>query len=270
MKVKAGNTISRLMLILIFFTNISFAQTDQKFLTDFLQGDQLEANNSLSQYNDYDFKELWTKSENQLIYGIIGAEHQRIKIKLISIKKSPSNPNEYFVYGKSSVKQTICDFKGTIQLKEIRKVKDLHFGVDNQYADKGIKAQGILVASYKFKENIEQNHSGIFEGQLYSKWYLDSKSMIHYDDIQLMSDGYMNNAFIGVWKSYKTGKEKICNWGDYRVPKANQDFDIGVGEFTVSEKYWDKGWFDIALENQVPNEAVTRKKASAKSKEWWE
>ena len=65
-------------------------------------------------------------------------------------------------------------------------------------------------------------------------------------------------------------KKKICNWADYRVPNSNQDFDIGAGEFSVSEKYWDKGWLDIALKNQVPNHAIKKNKVKGKTKEWWE
>ena len=43
--------------------------------------------------------------------------------------------------------------------------KELRFGVDDEYADKGIKSQGVLIADYEFKENKEQNHIGIFKGK---------------------------------------------------------------------------------------------------------
>jgi len=261
---------NKLFLILFFLTNISFAQSNDQFLSDFLLEDELESSNSIDQFKEFDFSKVWMQTDNDLIYGIIGEEHQRIRIKLISIEKNPQNPSEYLVYGKSMVKENICDFKGIIKIKEIREIRNLHFGVDSSYKNKGIKSQGILIADYEFKENKEQEHSGIFIGQLYTKWYLDKNKKIRYDDIQSISDSYSNNAFIGVWINYKTRKEKICNWADYRVPKANQDFDIGAGEFSVAEKYLDKGWFDIALKNQVPNGAIKRNKESTKSKEWWQ
>ena len=261
---------NRLIFILLFLSNISFAQTNEKFLTDFLLGDELETINVIDHFKQFDFSKLWTKTENHFIYGIIGTEHQRIRIKLTSVLKNSANQNEYFISGKSYVKGTICDFNGTINLIEIKKVKELHFGIDNNYENKGIKSQGILIANYSFNENKEQKHSGIFKGQLYSKWFMDSKNVIKYDDIQFGSDGYTNNAFIGIWESFNTGKEKNCNWADYRVPNANQDFDIGAGEFSVSEKYWNKGWFDVALKNKIPNNAIKRDKKSTKTKEWWE
>ena len=234
----------KLFWTLLIITNISFAQSNEKFLMDFLLEDKLKSENALSNYNQFDFDRLWTQTKNYNVLGIIGTDHQRIRIKMTSVKKDSNNSNNYIVLGKSLVKGTICDFEGIITLREIKEVEKLHFGVDNQYQNKGIKSQGILIADYEFKENKDQKHSGLFKGKLYSKWYLNSDDQIKYDNIQSVADGYSNNAFIGVWKSYKTGKEKICNWADFRVPNANQDFDIGAGEFSPREKYYDKGWGD--------------------------
>lgn len=255
----------RLLYILIFLANISLAQTNEKFLNDFLLEDELNNENLINNYNRFDYSILWTQTENYKIFGIIGEDQQRIKIKLISIVKNSTNPNEYFVLGKSNVKGVICDFNGTIILKEIKESKNFHFGVDDEYKGKGIKSQGILIAVYDFKESPNQEHSGIFKGQLYFKWYVNSDNQIKYDDIQSFADGYMNNAFIGIWKEYLTEKEKICNWADYRVPIANKDFDVGAGEFSPSEKYYDKGW-------AIYQKAWLYGDKSAQSeehKEWW-
>ena len=233
---------NRLFVILLLIANISYSQSNNDFLMNFLSEDELEPGNLLDEFNQFDFSKLWTNTKNHLIFGIIGEDHQRIKVKLISVNKNPDNPNEYLVFGKSWVKENICDFNGIITLTEIKKLRILHFGVDDEYANKKIKSQGILMADYIFKENESQKHSGFFKGKLYSKWYLTSDNRLKYDDIQSNSDGYSNNAFIGIWKSNLTGKEKICNWGDFRVPNANQDFDIGAGEFSPSEKYYTKGW----------------------------
>ena len=119
-----------LIWILLLFTNITIAQSNEKFLTDFMFENELKSENVLSNYNNFDFSEIWTQTENYNVLGIIGLEHQRIKIKLISIKKDKTNPNEYFVFGKSCVKGTICDFNGKITLTEIKEVKELHYGVD--------------------------------------------------------------------------------------------------------------------------------------------
>ena len=233
---------NRTIIILLLLSQISFAQKVDRIERNFPRSEELKAQNLVTEYNQFDFSNIWTETKNNRVLGIIGEDHQRLKIKLSSVKKDSNNPNKYYVFGKSCVKGTICDFSGTIMLTEIKEVKELHFGVDDEYADDGIKSQGILVADYEFKENSEQKHSGIFKGKLYSKWYLNSENKIEYDKIEFISDGYLNNGFVGIWKSYSTGKEKICNWADYRIPITNRDFDIGAGEFSPSEKYYDKGW----------------------------
>lgn len=233
-------------------------------------GGELKTKNELIKYREFDFSNIWMKTENLDIYGILGDEHQRIRVKILSVKKNPENLIEYLVVGKSMVNDTISDFQGTIYLTEFFEVNEIHFGVDDEYAEKGIKSQGVLIAEYEFKERNDRNRGGVFKGKLYTKWYLNSKNQIEYDNIEFISDGYMNNAFVGNWKSKKSEKEMICNWADYRVPNANADFDIGVAEFNVSEKYWNKGWLDIILKNQMPNNAIKRNEAKGKSKEWWE
>nr|WP_294779190.1 hypothetical protein [uncultured Flavobacterium sp.] len=101
----------------------------------------------------------------------------------------------------------------------------------------------MLTAVYEFIEDDKQKGSGKFSGKLQSLWYLDKNDLMQYNDIEIHSDKYFNNAFTGIWKSNNSGKEKICNWGDYRVPNVNCDFDIGVGELSVSEKYQKNGWW---------------------------
>lgn len=266
MYMKTKILISFFIVGFLFHTNVSIAQTNEKFMADFLLGDELNPENVIANYVHFNFSDLWIHTANHLIVGIIGADYQRIKIKLTSVKKSSSAyPNVYIVSGKSMVNGIITDFHGSIKLAKIKKIKKLHFGVDDEYRDKGIKTEGILIAEYEFKENKNQIHSGLFKGQLYSKWYLNSNNQIKYDDIQSFADGYINNAFIGIWKEYSTNKEKICNWGDYRVPKINQDFDIGAGEFSPSEKYYDKGWgnYQKAWLNG------DKKAKKEEYKEWW-
>lgn len=148
---------------------------------------------------------------------------------------------------------------------EIKTVKKHHLGVDNVYADSSILSQGILFANYKFEESKKQVENGAFEGRLYTKWYLDSDNRIHYDIIQSMADGYMNNAFIGSWTSYKTNHALPCNWGDFRVPLANQDFDVGAGEFSPSNKYINKGW-EIYQKAWLHGDREAQKKELS---EWW-
>ncbi len=251
-------------MVLITYVSLT-AQTQEDFLKGFVRG-ELNTTNYLNDFNVYDFSDIWTQTKETLIFGIIGKNHQRIRMKFLSVKKNPKNINEYFVYGKSKVKNNILEFKGTITLKKVLKLNRLSYGVDEIYKGK-VKYQGVLIGDYFLKENSSKKGSGIFKGTVYSKWCIFNKSenQISYDTINNYSDSFENNSFIGTWKSFKKEKEKLCNWGDYRVPMANDDFDWGTGDFSPSDKYLKYGW--EGYRNAKHN---TNKKAiEIEYKKWW-
>ena len=232
----------RTLIIVFLIAHSLVGQPNDDFHQKIVAADKYQDSNSINKYNAFDFSKIWTKTKEASVYGIIGKDHTRIRIKILSAGRDSFDLNKYIITGKSNVYGNVCDFTGTINIDTIKEVKTFHYGVDSLYADKGISAQGILIASYDFRENQEQVHSGLFQGILYSKWHLDSKNQIQYDDIESVADGYMNNAFVGTWKNYSNGNVKLCNWADFRVPNPNPDFDVGVGDFSPSKKYYDKGW----------------------------
>ena len=231
-----------LTIIFLFISIGLSAQQDGMFLSNFLLEDELKKENFLKKYKTTDFSDLWTQTANYRIKGMIGLNHQRIRIALISISQNPKVPLEYSVIGKSKVKNNICDFKGTIRIDSVLEVSQMHYGVDDMYKDSSIVAQGVVFATYEFKESPNQNHSGVFNGHLMTKWYINSKGELKYDNIQSMSDGFMYNTYVGTWTPYGSNKSKVCNWADYRIPYSAQDFDIGAAEFSPSEKYYKFGW----------------------------
>lgn len=200
---------------------------------------------STKEYKDsitrYDFSSLWTNHDNSLVYGIIGDNYQRIRIKIISAVKDKNDSGTYFITGKSMVKNNICNFTGTIEITRARIYKHMHWGSDDEYKHKGIKKQGIIIAQYHFSEDSTQANTGTFEGVLSTSWYIDKKDNLKYDDIQYYSDGFSNNQFVGTWKGYKNNLKKVCNWGDYRVPQSG-DFDDGSGGMVPTDKYIKYGW----------------------------
>lgn len=232
----------RILIVFSLLTFISYGQ-NKMCRTDIVNKEVLSEKNEIEKYTKYDFSSLWLKTENELVYGIIGDKYQRILMKFMFVERNLNSPNEYLVYGKSSVKSSICDFVGKITITKIQELKNQNLGVDDEYKNSGIKSQGLLTAKYEFFENKEQNHSGQFKGTLQSEWYLDKDELIKYNDINLNADGYFNNAFVGIWKMFNSNIEKKCNWGDYRVPNTNCDFDIGAGELSISEKYLKNGWW---------------------------
>jgi hypothetical protein len=202
---------------------------------------ELKPDNLIDKYKAYNFSTLLTPKSDFI--GYIGDDYKRIYIYYTSITKDTLT-NDYKITGLSLVGNNKCDFEGTIKIKQIREYKNMHFGVDEIYKNEGIKAQGLLIGEYNLKEDINQQHSGEFIGVMTLYWYIDRFDILHYDDIEWFSDNYKNNQYIGVWKDYKNGSQKICNWGVRRIPFSD-DLDIGAGEFSSNPKYNDKGWKKI-------------------------
>lgn len=216
---------------------------NKKCRTDILNGIKVERNNQLTQFLSYDFSNSLLSKNPTFSYGIIGEEHERLGVELLLIEKNRDNEYEYFVFGYSIVKDNRCDFIGKITLTEVHLFKGNNWGLDDEFKRKNIKNQGLLIGTYEFYENKKQQHVGFFKGRLQSKFYISENEQIVYNDINLHSDNYFNNSFVGQWKSYNSQQEKTANWADFRVPNSNCDFDIGTGEFKVSTKYLPKGWF---------------------------
>ena len=107
------------------------------------------------------------------------------------------------------------------------------------------------MAHYEFAEDPAQPHGGTFKGIVTLYWYVNKDGQLKYDDIMEYSDGYSNNQYVGNWTSYVTGKQKVANWGEYRIPFSG-DLDYGAGEFGPNPRYKDKGWADY--DPSHPNE----------------
>ena len=139
------------------------------------------------------------------------------------------------------VKSNKCDFTGTITIRQAREFETFHYGVDEMYRETGLKAQGVIIGEYSLKENKDQPHSGEFIGIMSLMWFIDKNGVLCYDNIDNYSDSYRNYQYIGIWKDYSSKNDKTCNWGEYRIPFSG-DLDIGAGEFSPNEKYYEKGW----------------------------
>lgn len=255
----------KFILFLIIFSNFIFSQEKNNIREIFNdEGVQIKFDKQIN--IDNNFSKIWTQTENSNVFGIIGEDCERLRIKLISVKRNPKNHNEYFVTGKSKVKNVIDNFEGKITIEKIFQTKYEYFGTDNELKNQ-VKLTGIIIASYQFFENKNQKHSGKFSGKLYSKFYFDNNNILKYDDINAHSDGYFNNAFVGIWTMYNSNISKTTKWGDYRVPLSPKDFDIGSSEFSPSDKYLNKGWqsYRDILFTLHPNP----KSLKTEKEKWW-
>ncbi len=259
--------ISSLLLLLFAGWQLTFAQAEvAKFKSDLLKANYLLRTEIKGKFVNTDFGTLWTQTENQYVYGFIGNNYQRIRIKFINITKSKTQPDTYNVLGKSKVKDNIEAFSGTLHITNIRKTKETALGVDDELKGKGLKGQFVIIGDYNFTENKGGNHPGIFKGSFRSDFYLDKNNKYHYDNIEEYADGYSNNEFVGQWLSYDGKLVKRCNWGDYRIPNSG-NFDIGAGEFSPDGKYLKYGWQDVR--NMDLHSIAGKKGFAAEKVTWW-
>jgi hypothetical protein len=245
----------------------TFAQTDaEKFRNENLGNTYRSPIELKNKFTRYDYSKLFTATDNVLVFGFIGDNFQRIRIKILSIAKDSSQADTYNVYGKSMVKNNVDEFRGTIKITNIRKFKQTSYGVDDELKGKGIKGQYLIIGTYNFAEAATQEHAGIFKGCFTSGFYLDKNSMVHYDDIEKNADGYSNNQFVGQWISHNNKLVKKCNWGDYRIPNS-KGFDIGAGEFSPADKYLSAGWQTVR--DLHGNSAIAIKAKQVEHAKWW-
>lgn len=254
------------LLLLVVVLGVSAQTNDQsvKWQTAILNKDGLFKREYKASIAKYDFGSLWTRPDNSYVYGFIGDNYQRIRIKIISATKSKSGSDTYIVTGKSMLKGNICAFHGTIKITHARIYKKMHFGVDDKYEKTGIRMQGVVIAKYHFIEDELKLNSGIFDGVLSTYWYVDKNGKINYDDLERNSDLYGNNQFVGTWREQLNGPVEICNWGDYRIPFSG-DLDIGAGEFSPADRYLRYGWQSVR-DSHSNNDGIARQQ---EEQNWW-
>lgn len=191
--------------------------------------------------------------------GYIGDDYQRFYIHYTSVVKSKTNPCVYHVAGKTRVKNNICSFTGTITVREATKNKDIH--------DITGAMAGSAVCDVLFYEDSTQSGSGVIKGVLNTDFYFDKRSRLRYDALMMVADGYCNNQCEARWTSYKTGKSKKCNWGDFRMPDSN-DLDSGAGDVVINEKYAKYGW-ESFIANNGSDEATAKQARLMEEAQWW-
>lgn len=248
-------------LLLLLIVKVGHGQKNsEEFRNKQLTDEYIVKTDIKNEFIKYDISSLLTQTRNSSIFGFIGDNYQRIRIKLISVVKNKDNPSQYFVYGKSMVKDNVCEFQGTITITNVFNYKNTDVP--------GVK-QGKVIGDYLFYENPKQKHVGQFKGVFNTSWYVDKDGNLKYDDLADVADGFTNNEFVGTWTSYSGTLTKICNWGDHRIPMSG-DLDDGTGEFHPSDKYQANGWltYDQAYSGGISKDKEDEAR-KLEQREWW-
>jgi hypothetical protein len=204
--------------------------------------------------------------------GFIGKEYQRFYIHYLTIKRDTGNHYMYQVTGKTKVKDSVRNFKGTIIVVKAKVCKEPTImivpGTDNKYTEAAFR-QGVAVCDVKLVEDTAKPKTGTINGRMITRFYLDSAQHIFYDNLNTISGSYCNNQVMGAWKMNKADTMKRCNWGDYRIPNSG-DLDEGIGGFSPADKYLENGWQNYRDANFGGPETPKSKKAAAlENVRWW-
>lgn len=241
------NRIGISLAALLVFININAQPADKNQDTESID----TSNNYILSYLGYsDISFLWTGdiSQDERL-GFIGDDFERFHIHFNSIIQNFDNPFEYLVYGKSMVKSNICEFQGSLIIYEVG------FDLENEDGS----GSGYIKGDYLFYEDPSCLHSGIFQGEFYTNFYIDKTETLYYDDLSANDNSFTNNSFEGKWYDYNSELEQFCNWGDKRIP-GSSPLDIGLTKFKPSFKYYDSGWASYAEEKE---------KNSQNPAPWW-
>ena len=172
-------------LFLLLISTFAAAQTNsEKFKAEILAGKDLIKPDVKKEIMVFDIACLLTRTENTSVLGYIGPEYERIRIKFISVIKDKDHPDQYFVYGKSMVKDNVCEFQGTLKI------------INAFYVKSTDEKRGVLLGEYLFYENPAQKHVGQFKGACSINWYFNKEGKIQYDDLEGGADGFSNNSFV--------------------------------------------------------------------------
>ncbi|WP_155832903.1 hypothetical protein [Hymenobacter swuensis] len=217
----------------------------------------------MARYASRSFANVWLHSEPETVFGFIGNDYQRLRVKLLTIRPDAQQLGRYVITGKSKVRATVASFQGSFTVVHVRETKRLPRALDDAPSD-AVKA-GVVLAEYELREPEGQPNNGVFRGIVYAQWYQDKARKVHYNDLENFADGYANNQFVGIWQSYKTGLSKSCNWGNNRIPNS-KEFDQGVGEFSPADAYLDNGWQSYRKAWEQNDKAAQQQEQAA----WWE
>lgn len=254
------------MFCMLGFSQSLFSQEDsQKFLNEHLQGPETERRELKQKFSKYDYSRIWLYDQN-FLFGFIGNNYQRLYMRFLDIKRSPTDTFVYEVQGKSMVKNNINDFKGEIKILHVREI-DVKERLENRKKgnlDVSKYRRYMILAEYVFREDSQQKYSGEFRGILKSTFYIKN-DLVKFDDIfRNRRDSYHNNQFVGTWSMYGKDILKKCCLGFYRIPYCG-DLDYGDGEFSPNKKYHKYGW------ESYSKAAFYGDKAAIKEEEriWW-
>ncbi|MDV2078216.1 hypothetical protein [Marinobacter xestospongiae] len=174
--------------------------------------------------------------------GYIGSDYYRLHIGFTEVHPVEEAEARVLVSGYLRKGALHCNLEGTIHVEHSHDLKRLDYGVDNEYRNSGISRQGIVFGSFSLKTMGAENCAGTLRGRHRVTWMLMENGSITRNDVG--NDRYLrgDNLYAGVWMRELSDYALDANWGEFRIPFARPELDIGAAEFSVNPEYLDYGW----------------------------
>lgn len=178
--------------------------------------------------------------------GFYGDERRRIEFILTSVERSFNDPFVYAVEGKNRYKNTISDFKGLIEVKQVAGFTDPNLDAE-EVADLGVLKTYALTGEFRFDEDRSMNTSGQFLGT----FQMDiGVSQDREPSLWFFSKGTPANGcgyrFDGTWTSFtKPDLKRSVIWSRDLFSFANDilsEFSYGERDVEINPKYRNLGW----------------------------
>lgn len=175
--------------------------------------------------------------------GFIGNNKKRIFVTFEEIKKSGSK-EIYTVKGETYVFQGVTrEFEGELILENHYSFDEILDNGTGNSPSNNLVRNGFSIFKFILSENKNLSSTGTFEGYSFIRWNEDKNGIFHYDETTDFDPSYINCAFVGTWKSYKTGNTSRISLGHHRL-LCSDDLDWGASEFSPNPKYDKYGWAD--------------------------
>lgn len=178
--------------------------------------------------------------------GFYGDEHRRIEFILTSVDMSFNDPFVYAVKGKNRYKNTISDFTGLIEIKQVAEFTDPNLDAE-EVEDLNVLKTYALTGEFRFDEDRSLNTSGQFLGT----FKMDiGVGEYREPSLWFFSKGTPANGcgyrFDGTWTSYnKPDLKRSVIWSRDLFSFANDilaEFSYGERDVEINPKYRNLGW----------------------------
>ncbi|MFN0215310.1 MAG: hypothetical protein ACKVT2_13725 [Saprospiraceae bacterium] len=178
--------------------------------------------------------------------GFYGADRYRIEFIFTELERTVNDPRVYAIKGKNKFKNTISNFEGLIEVKEMSEFFDPNLDTADIY-DMNYQKMYTLGGEFKFKEDESLNTSGVFAGTFKMDLGIleDGSAQLWFfsENSPAVGCGY---RFDGNWTSNKrSGSVKPVIWSRDLFRFANdilEDFSYGERDIEINEKYRHLGW----------------------------